>query len=276
MEKILLFLQSEMTRPQPWGWFHWMWIFITIGSIVCLTVTKHSEKKLRIILLVYGIIAAALELTKQVIWTVNYDALTDMFIHDYQWYAAPFQLCTTPLYVSIVCGLLKDCKLRKSLLSYMSFVTILGGFMTLLIPESCFVETIQVNIHTMWLHCGGFVVSVYLLASGAVELNWQNLLKAITIFVEFVFVALAINVIVYHSGVLNGETFNMFYISPYFISSLPVFNTIQQNTPYVVFLLIYVLALSLGATIVYLLAQGVSHVVHLFQNKIKNIHLHHH
>lgn len=93
MEKILLFLQSEMTRPQPWGWFHWMWIFITIGSIVCLTVTKHSEKKLRIILLVYGIVAAALELTKQVIWTVNYDALTDMFINKV-WRTLPLQRAT--------------------------------------------------------------------------------------------------------------------------------------------------------------------------------------
>ena len=251
MEKVLLFLETEMATPQPWGWFHWIWIFITIGTIACLVTTKHSEKKLKILLLTYGIIAAVLELTKQLIWTFDYNALLDIFTKDYQWYAAPFQLCTTPMYVSIMCGFMKPGKERQTLLSYMAFVTILGGLATILMPSSCFTSMIQVNVHTMWLHCGGLIVSVYLLASGVVKAEKDNLLRALCLFTFMVAAALIMNVVIYNSGVLDGDTFNMFYISPYFISSLPVFDMIQQNVPYAVFLAIYIIALSLGACLVY-------------------------
>ena len=60
-----------------------------------------------------------------------------------------------------------------------------------------------------------------------------------------------LNVIVYNTGVLNGETFNMFYISPYFESSLPVFEKIYTLVPYSLFLIIYVVALSIGSYIIY-------------------------
>jgi hypothetical protein len=269
MERVLLFLQSEMTRPTPWGWFHWFWIIATVVVVVILSLTKNNEKKLKCILLVYGLVAATLEMTKQIIWTYEYDTITDVFTKDYQWYAAPFQICTTPIYVSIACALMKNCKIRNALLSYLAFVTILGDFMTIIIPDSCFVETIEINIHTMWLHCGGFVVSLYLLVSKTVQINMRNLMQAIFVFLCFVATALLINVVVYKSGVLNGETFNMFYISPYFISSLPVFSVIQQSVPYVLFLASYILALSLGAAIVCQISKGISIIVSKERNSYR-------
>ena len=75
-----------------------------------------------------------------------------------------------------ICLFLKKGKIRDSLLSFLAFFTILGSISTILLPESCFVEDILVNIHTMWLHCGSFVVSVYLLMSGTVEINKKNLI----------------------------------------------------------------------------------------------------
>ena len=98
-EKILYLLQIEMNEPKPYGWFHLMWIFFVIISIVVLFLLrkKHSEKQLKIVLGVYGIIALVLEITKQLIWSFNYDQINNIVTWDYQWYAAPFQLCTTPI-----------------------------------------------------------------------------------------------------------------------------------------------------------------------------------
>ena len=107
----------------------------------------------------------------------------------------------------------------------------------------------------MWLHLGSFVVSVYLIMNGVVKLNKKNFFRAIYVFLGFVFIAFLMNIIVYNSGILNGETFDMFYISPYFISTLPVFNVIQENVPYVLFLSSYVIALSLGSLVIYLLSR---------------------
>lgn len=255
-EKILYMLQVEMKVPEPFGWFHLMWIFLVIIALKILfkLKSKYSDKQLKKVLAIYGIVALLLELIKQLIWSFNYNPITNITSWDYQWYAAPFQLCTTPIFASLICVFLKNSKLRNSLLSYMAFVTILGSFMTIVIPDSCFVSDTLVNIHTMWLHCGSFVVSIYLLMSGAVEINKQNLKSACVVFLVFVVIAEFLNIFIYNTGILNGEAFNMFYISPYFTSTLPVFDIIQENVPFIIYLFVYILAISIGATIIYYIA----------------------
>lgn len=255
-ERIIYFLQMEMSEPKAFGWFHLMWIFLIVLSLLTLFILrkKYNDKQLKIVLGVYGIIALLLELIKQLIWSFNYDPTANIITWDYEWYSAPFQLCTTPIFVSLTCLFLKNNKLRNALLSYMAFVTILGSFVTIIIPDSCFVSDTLVNIHTMWLHCGSFVVSVYLLMSKSVRINKQNLRSSLLIFLVFVLIAQTLNITIYNSGILNGETFNMFYISPYFTSTLPVFNVIQENAPFIIYFLIYILAISIGAFIVYYIA----------------------
>ena len=254
--KFLLFLQSEMNTPRPFGLFHLFWIFLVIISIIYLYKKRNSynEKQLKKVLLIYGGVAFILEFLKQIIWSFNYDMLTNIVTWDFQWYSFPFQLCTTPIYVSLICLILKDNKIRKSLFSYLSFITILGSIATIIIPDSCFTSDILVNIHTMWLHCGSLVVSVYLMIVKEVELNFDNLKNAVIVFLIFVGIALFLNISVYNSGILNGEDFNMFYISPYFISTLPLFCVIQEMVPYPLFLTFYVSVIILGAFVIYLLA----------------------
>ena len=261
-ENVLYILQVKMERPTPYGWFHLMWLFITIISIVILFKARkrYSEKQLKTVLGVYGIVALLLEVTKQLIWSFNYDVATNAVTWDYQWYAAPFQLCTTPIFASIICLFMRKNKVRNALLSYMSFITILGGLMTIIIPDSCFTEDILINVHTMWLHCGSFVVSAYLLISGAVELNKKSLKNAIMVFLIFVLIAEILNIGIYNSGILNGETFDMFYISPYFTTSLPVFSFVEAHVPFVIYLLTYITAISCGGGIVYYISSKIKHI----------------
>ena len=264
-EKILYMLQAQMETPKPYGWFHWIWIFFVVISIITLFTLrkKYDDKQPKTVLGIYGIIALILEVTKQIMWSFNYEAATNIVTWDYQWYAAPFQLCTTPIFASIICLFLKDGKTRDALLSYMAFVTILGSFMTMIIPDSCFTKDIVINVHTMWLHCGSLVVSVYLIMTGAVKIERQNFRNGFKVFLIFALIAEILNIFIYNSGVLNGETFNMFYISPYFISSLPVFDVIQQNVPFVIYLLIYIVAIFIGSLIVY----GISYLFKNIKNK---------
>ena len=252
-EKIIYSLQATMQTPTPFGWFHILCIFLTLFSIFILYKlrNKYNEKQLKTVLFIYGFIALVLELLKQISWSFNYE--NGIIKWDYQWYAFPFQLCSTPIYVSLICVFLKNNKLRQSLLSYISFITILGSFMTIIIPTSCFTKDVLVNIHTMWLHCGSFVLSIYLVMTKEVDLNIKNLIKAIIVFLIFVLFSEILNIVLYNSGILKDETFNMFYISPYFISSLPVFDVIQQNVEFIIFLLIYIISILLGSIIVYLI-----------------------
>ena len=258
-EKFLYFLQGDMKEPESFGWFHILWILGVIIAIIILYKKKkyYSEKQLKLVLGIYSVVALILELLKQLIWSFNYDPLLLSITWDYEWYSFPFQLCTTPIFVSIISFFMKKGKIRDSLLSYMAYITILGSISTILIPDSCFVSDILVNIHTMWLHLGSFVVSVYLLMTGEVKTSIKSLKSAILVFLIFVGIAEFMNILIYNIDVLNGETFNMFYISPYFTSTLPVFNVIQENVPYLVYLLIYIFVLILGAFIIY----GISFII---------------
>ncbi|MBQ3021203.1 MAG: YwaF family protein [Bacilli bacterium] len=253
IERILYYLQGEMIEPKAFGIFHIICLLLMFIIIYILYSIKgkHNDKQLKFILGFYSIVALILEVLKQLIWSFNYDSITNSVTWDYEWYAFPFQLCTTPIYVCLFCLFLKKGKLRDSLLSYISFITILGSISTMILPDSCLVSDILVNIHTMWLHLGSFVISVYLLITKEVKLNIKNLVSANIVFIIFVLLSLVLNISIYSSGILNGETFNMFYISPYFISDLPVFNIIQENLPYLLFLIIYIWTIVLGSVLIF-------------------------
>ena len=61
----------------------------------------------------------------------------------------------------------------------------------------------------------------------------------------------------------------MFYISPYFITHLPVFKTIQENVPFLIYLLTYILIISIGAILVYYIALFISKKINRKNNKHK-------
>ena len=261
-KEIFTFLESEMVTPKPYGAFHLIWLGLTIALIVflCFVRKKHNERMLKWILGIYGVIAFILEALKQLIWSVEYNESLGTFVWDFQWYAAPFQLCTMPIYVCLICLFLNKCKIRDALLAFVAYTTILGSIASALMPDSLFVQDILVNVHTMWLHLGSLVVSVYLLMSGEVKINIKSLLMGLVVFFVAVILANILNIVIYNCGVLNGETFNMLYISPYFESSLPVFNSIYNSVPYIVFLAVYILVLCLGSCIVYALAKSISKI----------------
>jgi len=261
-EKVLYFLQGEMDTPVPWGWFHWLWILLVILTLIFLYLNKnkYNEKQLKIILGSYGIIALLLELAKQLIWAFNYDLVTNLVTWEFEWYAAPFQLCTTPIYVSLICLFLKKNKFRDSLLSYLAYFTILGSITTILLPDSCFTSDILVNIHTMFLHCGSLVVSIYLLFTKEVEIKYCNVIKGLFVFLGFVIIANSLNIVIYNSGILNGDTFNMFYISPYFISHLPIYGSVQESIPYIFYLMFYIISIFLGADVIYIISLGIKNL----------------
>ena len=255
--ELLNILEFQIETPKPYGSFHLVWLFITVIVIILLYFVRkrNNDKQLKCILGIYGIVALIFEILKQLIWTIDYDTSTNTFLWDYTWYAFPFQLCTTPIYVCIICLFLNKSRLRDSLLAYMAYTTILGSISSALIPDSLFVSDLLVDIHTMWLHLGSLVVSVYLLMSKEVKGDKKSFKEAILVFIFFVVIANILNIVVYNIGILNGETFNMFYISPYFEATLPIFDVIYENIPYPAFLLVYIVALSIGSYIIYKIAQ---------------------
>lgn len=256
-EKILFFIQKqEMETPTPYGWFHLMWIAATIAvtALLCSGKSAASVRRRNRVITVYAVVSWVLEILKQLLFSMHVSE-PGTVTWSYQWYAAPFQFCTTPFITAFILIFLKEGRLKNALICYLAFYTVVAGYATVLMPTTLFIRMIEVDIHTMFIHCGSIVIGMYLLISGHARPALRNLRDAFFVFLVYVGIAELLNISVYHSGLLGPEdVFNMFYISPYFNSTLPVFCDLQPKLPYLLFLLIYVAALTAAAALICFIA----------------------
>ena len=250
-EKIIASLSGTMETPTAFGWFHLMFIGITVVAAVLFgfLFRKASDKKVRIFLLVVSSILLLLEFYKQMVY--SYHPSKDTW--DYQWYVFPFQFCSAPMYVAFIAGLCKKCKFRDYLYSFLGTFCLLAGVMVMILPD-VFTVTIGVNIQSMVHHGAMIVIGVVMLVSGATELKHKTILKAAAVFASLVAIALLFDCAYIWCG--GTETCNMFFISPYGKNHFPVFQDIQKIS-YPLFLFCYLFAFTLASYIILLIAMGI-------------------
>ena len=107
-ERFIHFFEGEMETPTNYGWFHLMFIGIVILFTVflCLKFKDCDDKIFRRITLICWITIVALEILKQLVFSFEFDGTNAVW--DYQWYAFPYQFCSTPLYVLPFIAFLRD------------------------------------------------------------------------------------------------------------------------------------------------------------------------
>ncbi len=95
--------------------FHLMFIaLIVVASVfLCVKCCDVSDKHFRRIVFISWIAIVVLEIYKQLVFSVEYTE--GAFVWDYQWYAFPFQFCSSPLYALPFVALMPDGKLRMLL-----------------------------------------------------------------------------------------------------------------------------------------------------------------
>jgi hypothetical protein len=258
LENILRIFDLQMTKPGLFGWFHLMWIALVIlGSLgLCLLHKKKSPGTPNVLLFV-SVVVALLEIYKQINYSFSY---TDGIRFDFQWYAFPFQFCSTPMYVGLLAGIFRKGKLHDALCAYLATFSVFAGICVTVYPGDVFVGTVGINIQTMICHGSMICLGVYLFYSGHVKAEWKTLKKAIPVFAVCVGLAAVMNDVAYATGLLEREVFNMFFISPHCDPSLPVYSLVQNALPFPWCLAVYILAFTLAAAIILLMAIGMSRV----------------
>jgi len=263
MEDFLLFLQNmQMKEPTRWGFVH---IFSISIAFVLIAITIYKKRKgykpnPKLVISIYAISTFILELTKQLMLAVVRE--DDLVYWSFSYYSAPFQFCTMPLYACLILMFVKNEKVKDYLYCFLGLYSIVSMISVAFYPDTCFTESVLMNIHTMVLHFGGLVVSIYVLINELIKFNIKSLLKGLSVFLICVLIAFVLDIVVYN--LTSGEVdFNMFYISPYFDSVLPVFCDIKKVVPYPIFLIIYIAAVSLGALIIL----TISKIINKFSKK---------
>ena len=258
-EKVLRFFDSQMETPGLYGWFHLLWLAITIGTAValCRWHRKKGETPVRKVLLWVSLTVIVLEIYKMINYSFSYE---NGIAYDFQWYAFPFQFCSTPMYIGLLAGLTRKGKLHDAFCAYLATFAVFAGVCVMLYPGDVFIGTTGINIQTMICHGSMVYVGVYLFASGHVKLEHKTILKAIPVFAVCVTLACIMNEVANLTGLLERETFNMFFISRHCEPSLPVFSLVQKVVPFAVSLVIYIGIFTLAAYLILLASMGFSRI----------------
>ena len=199
-------LDWVMETPTSYGVFHLIsFLLMTIVIVIVARGLKiNKEKTITITLLASTILMLTLEVVKQGLFT--YEA------SKYQWYAFPFQFCSTPMYISLLALIIKNQKIRSFLYSFLAFFGLFGGLVVMLYPNDVFVNLVLINIQTMIHHGAMVVMGVTLILAQKVSFDLKSLLKGASVFISLAIIAQILNVIGHYADL---GTFNMFFISPF-------------------------------------------------------------
>jgi hypothetical protein len=253
-EKIIEFLSYELPKsPLPYGAFHIG--FFTLTILVCVLMAikfrQSTDKQDKRILLFLSSMLLMFEVYKQLVFTV------ELNVWDYQWYAFPFQFCSVPMYVAFITAFLKPGKLKNAFYAFLGTYCLFAGLAAMVYPNDVFISTLGISIQTMVHHGTMVVIGFYCLVSGRTKLKSQSIIGGSIIFVVLFFMALSLNLAFKNIG----ETFNMFFIGPYYSCHLQVLSKIQAQFGYFPFLVSYLFGFILIAYVMLLMAMGVNYIV---------------
>ena len=265
LEKFLHWLEGTMTTPTTFGWFHIMWLVITVAAcaVIYAVRKKISQRAVSNILLITGIVVILFEVYKQVVFSSFHYVGGGESYFEYSWYTFPFQFCSTPMLVMLLAGIFRKGWFNDTLKSYLATFALFAGLCVMIYPGDVFVSMIGINIQTMVCHSSMIVIAFLLWSTNSVQFNFKTLLKALCVFVVFVALALGMNILWHFYGD-PAQTFNMFYISPYTPCTLPLLSMIYPKVPYFLFLIIYIIGFALAAMIMLLIAM----LGHTIQKKV--------
>ena len=251
----LSLLDTKMAVPTPYGPFHVFFIITSIfyGFSISRYCANKGETYIRRFLLVEALLITVLEIYKQIYFSFHVDGSQILF--DYQWYAFPFQFCSTPMYICLLAAVIRGKSLHEHLCSYLATYALFSGICVMVYPVTVFIDTVGINIQTMVCHGSMITTGIVLLRTGYVKVAPKTIIRAFPVFLTLVFAAMIMNEVAYQTGLLKTETFNMFFISPYCAPELPVYSQIQGIVPFPFSVLIYIAGFTAASGIIMLLCK---------------------
>lgn len=274
LQQLLKILDASMPVPTLYGWVHVLTLILTavITVLVCRKADTHSPDRVRKAVFWVAVTVAVLEVYKQINYTFSYEG---GITADYQWYAFPFQFCSTPMYVGLLAGIIRKGKVHDALCAYLATYAVFAGVSVMVYPVDIYIATIGINIQTTVCHCSMIIIGAYLFASGHVKLEHKTVLKAMPVFAVTVGMAAVMNELAVVVGIVPEETFNMFFISPHCDPSLPVYSSVQALVPFPWSLVIYIAGFTLAAWLILLIAMAVQQLgIRLRQLRTGKSHAH--
>ncbi|MDO4267354.1 MAG: YwaF family protein [Eubacteriales bacterium] len=202
-----------------------------------------SQKKAVRILFCCGVLLALGEAYKQIFLYV--------FINHgrYDWWFFPFQLCSLPMYLCLLLPFLKKKAARTAVCTFMQDFNLLGGVAALCVPEGFMGIHWSLTLHGFLWHITLVLIGIFIWACGLSDRSARGYVRTLPIFFAGCALATAVNVLSPGRGRAD-----MFYISPYFVTTQPVFHTIGEALGILPANLLYLASICLGGWLVHLIS----------------------
>ena len=256
------------SAPTPYGAFHIAScvLSLALAFLLCYTYRKDKPARVRKVVFAISALLVVLEVLKQINFSAGFPEGGGVE-WSYQWYAFPWQFCSIPMYVGILQGLIKKGKVHDALCVFLATYAVFAGICVMLYPGDVFTPTLFICIQTMICHGTMLPVGSYLIYSGHVQPKHKTFLGAMIVFAVAMLCAIVMNEVVYASGIHDGATINMFFVSRHFESTHPVYGPIQSIVPFPFNLLIYFLGFSAAAYVIFLLGKAFKRIVDSAKDK---------
>ena len=246
----LLFFRTDV--PPLFGWFHIVSLILIITGCVFAGIygKNFTDKGLRRFLFWTWIFLIIGEIYREFAFGIQ---STDPISLSYPWFIFPFQFCSSPLYALPFVIFLPEGRVRTAFMAFLTTFCFFGGAVVMIYPGDVFYTVLGVSIQAMTHHGAMAIVGILMVSYNAKKLKPSFYLKGGIVYAGFVATAMVLNVVGYNLLRANGigDTFNLFYISPYFPTTLPILADIQQaGAPYPVVVLIYLATFITAASII--------------------------
>lgn len=237
--------RTFQTTPKPYGLAHWLILagILSAVAVFALAMRKKDRQQLLAFLFVSGLCMLLAEGFKQwfVLRFVSRGTRS-------MWYF-PWQLCSMAMYCSALAPVLKG-KAQDALLVFLCTFSVIGAVFALLFPDDMMRPQILLFAHSFLYHTVMLfegIAALFLLK----RRKRAPFFPALALFLGMAAVAEGINVASHFIIRDIRNEANMFYITPFYPSTQPVFDKIAQHAGVFVEIVVYLGAIALAAYLLY-------------------------
>lgn len=187
-----------------------------------------------------GFFLAACELYKQIFLYVVING------RQYDWWFFPFQLCSIPMYLCLLLPFCREGRLKIILYTFIQDFSLLGGIAALIVPEGFSHIHWSLTVHGYVWHILLVLIGLAVAAAGCSDKSRMGFARIIPVFAICCCIATLINL-----GAPGHGRADMFYITPYYPTTQPVFHEIALVIGTTPANLLYLLSVCLGGYLVH-------------------------
>lgn len=242
LKLVIEMMTWKMQVPQPFGLFHIVTasVGISIAIVLAYYLRACSDKMYCRLMFSCAFMLLIFEIMKQYI---HYFILND---HQYNWWIFPFQLCTLPMYLCLFMPWIKSTSCYQPIETFLMDFNLLGGIMALLFPYDLLHPQLFLTLHAFLWHIILVFIGFLIGFSHHGNHTWSGFKHCLIILFIAIIIATIFNILFHSFG-----TINLFYISPYQITSQPFFHSIALQYGNTNSNICYIVAMIAGGALIH-------------------------